>query len=135
MKNRGNQAHVEQSSREGQEQESDQGESKAKMANSYRTIKRLTFELVFRDAEHLVDDRVMTVVRGPKDSAILKFQCPYHECMGGGHDLTGAVGRMVQYQKGDLSGRSLCRGWSDEERPDQYHCSGELIYKIRAEFW
>ena len=119
---------------EGQELEDDQSQGKAKIGNSYPDIKRLIFELVFRDAEYLVDDRMVTIVRGPEDSSILKFQCPYHECMGGGHDLSGAVGQMAQYQKAELSARSLCRGWSDEARPDQYHCSGELIYKIQAEF-
>ena len=77
---------------------------------------------------------MVTVVRVPENPVIPKFQCPYHECVGGGHDLSGAVKRLVQYQKGELSGRSLCRGGSDEERPDQYHCSGELIYKIQVEF-
>ena len=100
-----------------QELEDDQSQGKAKIGNSYPDIKRLIFELVFRDAEHLVDDRTVTIVRGPEDSSILKFQCPYHECMGGGHDLSGAVGQMAQYQKAELSARSLCRGWSYEARP------------------
>lgn len=60
--------------------------------------------------------------------------CPYHECIGGGHDLDPIVVEMVQGKERRRTGALICHGWQDAERVGKHECPCHLDYEIEIDY-
>lgn len=100
----------------------------------YPRVKTLTFELNYRDPDGLAQPSSKVYNWGPEHSALFRLECPYTECINGGHDLTKPISDMLNTRRSECSGTIYCKGWQDRRRIGKHRCLCELTYKVTATY-
>lgn len=104
------------------------------IADLYPAVTRIDCSFLFKDPDHLVPDFTRERTFLPKEKAWFKIECPNRECVGGGLKLEPELLEMLRNRETHKEGRILCRGWSDQERINQYPCHYELHYTINVQY-
>lgn len=104
------------------------------IATRYPHVRTVALELTFVDPDGLAETVTEALTREPKLPALFVFDCPYRECVGGGHDIDDAIDRALMERTREASGTHVCRGWQDASRIGKHRCQGEMRYVIGAEF-
>lgn len=104
------------------------------IATRYPHVRSVTLELTFVDHDGHAETAKQTDDRGPRHSALFIFDCPYWECVGGGHDLDDEIDQLLKDRVEESSGIHVCPGWQDPERVGKHRCFGELRYVVRAAY-
>ena len=100
----------------------------------YPQVEGLKFEFHYRDPDGLATPSSKTFTWSPANLAFFEFECPYLECVDGGHDLTESVSKMLNNDQAECSGTICCQGWQDPERKGQHRCWCELQFKITVTY-
>lgn len=98
-------------------------------------IKELLIDLKFHDfdTDKIITSRVQTLKS--ESSAYVAIDCPLHECISGGFDLTEILAEGIRDRKSIFAGSLCCNGWQDLERVNQHRCLCKLSYKITIEYY
>ena len=100
----------------------------------YPKIEAIKFEMNYIDPDLLTAPHSKNYIRYPSQSAYFFFDCPYYECVDGGHDLTSIVEKMNDECIKEQTGRLVCQGWQDKNRINKNRCLCELNYKIIIDY-
>lgn len=100
----------------------------------YPRVKILILELNYKDTNGLAQPFHKSYSLTPENSAFFKYNCPYRECIEGGHDLTQPISDMLKNNKVECSGKISCQGWQDRERIGKHRCLCELTYKVTVTY-
>ncbi len=101
----------------------------------YPKIKAIEFEMNYVDPDSLTAPSYKKHTLDPDKKAYFHFNCPYRECVDGGHDLSSIVQRMYDECIREESGELVCRGWQDETRINKHRCLCELNYKVIIDYY
>lgn len=100
----------------------------------YPNVMSITFQMNYKDPDGLASPSYKEKSFKEDDSAYFNFNCPYRECIKGGHDLNSVVSGILQDNINEYTRNSTCQGWQDRERINKHRCLGELNYKIIVKY-
>lgn len=105
-----------------------------RIKDRYPNVKSITLDMNYSDPDGFAMPHKRSIVMNNEDYAYFKFDCPYRECVNGGHDLNSVVSEMLKNNQEEIAGSLSCQGWQDEERINQHRCLCLLQYKIIIEY-
>lgn len=102
--------------------------------DNYPNVESISFEMRYIDPDGLTKPFEKSLMCGPDDYAIFRFDCPFKECVEGGHDLEMTIHEMIIAEVAEGKGVIRCEGWQDKSRINVNHCWCELHYKVTIEY-
>ena len=97
-------------------------------------VEMVTLELNYSDPDNLAAPSLKECKLIPEHPAFFKYDCPFIECIDGGHDLTQPISDMLNNDQAERSGKISCQGWQDSNRINKNRCLCELTFKVTATY-
>lgn len=101
------------------------------LAEKFRSLKSLTVDLAYYDAEGATkSSQIKYTVNLSHAKSVFRFVCHNPECVGGDFDLSHALASAVAARKVLLEGESRCQGWRSKATIDTVRCHNLLRYSL-----
>lgn len=100
----------------------------------FKTVKSLRFKIQFENATEMSEPYTTEFTRGPEDSALFFFKCPFEDCIDGGYNLSNLLMNMLKEERYILRGENACQGYKYSNRKKE-PCGGKITYEVKAEYY